>query len=138
MLASYPQLATSVEKVASSVKSQNCQNDSDILNQIKPVLQIHLELTTLVWLQPIRGPASGSEKRTHDAEKIGSIQYSEFFNGIGPKVNCRDVRITPLLGREQTCHGRRAKSHFNPELILSVTAFGCSARHTQNPSRCCM
>jgi hypothetical protein len=31
----------------------------------------------------MRPPASASEGRTHDAEKIGLSRYSDFFNRIG-------------------------------------------------------
>ena len=46
----------------------------------------------------MRPPASASENRTHDAEKIGLSRYSDFFNRIGPEVTFSDVPLEFALG----------------------------------------
>jgi hypothetical protein len=51
-------LADSVEKVESSAALQNCRNEIDIFDQLKLLLQIHLELARFVRLQKMRSPAS--------------------------------------------------------------------------------
>jgi hypothetical protein len=45
----------------------------------------------------MRSPASALRKRAYDAEKIGAIQQSEFFNRIGQERRFTAVRGTSAL-----------------------------------------
>ena len=47
-----------------------------------------------MWMA--RPPASASENRTHDAEKIGLSRYSDFFNRIGQEETDARARRAPL------------------------------------------
>ena len=57
----------------------------------------------------MRPPASASENRTHDAEKIGLSRYSDFFNRIGPRA---DPASNPNYVRCWVPNGRQTTPNF--------------------------
>ncbi len=65
----------------------------------------------------MRPPASASENRTHDAEKIGPRRYSDFFNKIDPSRQAALGRpsLTGHCGHGWTCTLPRPVSFDTPQ-----------------------
>ena len=107
----------SVEKVGSLKPLQIGQKCHDIFDLRLLPLQIDLELSPLSQTWMMTSPTSASETRTCGTEKIGSRQYSDFFNRIGQEQTSRLRFLMSVSPLKQTSSRRGIRCQPSNALI---------------------